>query len=603
MIMRKLKGTTAMVISIILVLASLVHIYMVIFGILPSFLMRSMHMLFFLPLCFLLFPASKKSPLDHPSLVDIFFAILSIAVTFYLMVNYERLQSRWMNVSLVYDIEVIFGTINVLLILEASRRAVTPMITIVASISIAYLFLGPYLTGLLYHSGFSYSRIIEGLYLDSSNGLYGMLTGISATYIIIFILFGSFITKVGMGDFFNDFSVLITGKAKGGPAKVAVISSGLFGSISGSSVANVYATGSFTIPLMKKLGYRTRFAAAVEAAASTGGQIMPPIMGAAAFIMAELTAVSYITICFYALIPAVLFFLSVLISVHFEAVKHNLKGSSTININKIKILKELYYFIPLVGIVVLLILRFSPMRAAFGGIILTILISLFKKETWMTPKKLFEALATGAKNTIMLAIALSCSGIVVSSIVNTGLGFSFGSIIMSLSGGNLTLILILAMILALILGCGLPSSAAYIISSALAAPILVRAGFELIPSHLFVFYSSIIAGITPPVAITAYAAAALAGDENLMATGIEAAKLGIVGFIIPYAFITNNFLVGQGSFFQIIFAIILTTIGVIAFIAGIKGYLTKKLNILNRFLLIMFGLLLVFYRSIILILF
>lgn len=596
---RKLKGGTAKAIFLIMGLAAIIHIYIVIFGIMPSYFMRPMHMLFMLPICFLLFPASKESSTEYPSLIDYFLSILSIVVTVFLMINYARLESRWMNVSPVYNIEVILGTINVLLILEACRRAVTPMISLVASIAIVYLFLGPHLTGMFYHGGFSYPRIIEGLYLDSSNGLYGSLTGISTTYIIIFILFGSFMDKVGMGNFFNKFATVITGKTVGGPAKIAVVSSSLFGTISGSAVANVYGTGTFTIPLMKRMGYRPQFAGAVEAVASTGGQIMPPVMGAAAFIMAELTSVPYFTICLYAAIPAVLYFFSVFVAIHYESLKHNLKPvAQNEMVNKISVLKEVYYFLPLIGIIILLVLKMSAIRAAFGGILITILISLFKKETWMTPKKIFTALSNGATNTIMLAVALSCAGIIVSVIVNTGLGLSFGSIILGLSGGNILLILLFTMILAIILGCGLPSSAAYIVTSAIAVPILTRVGFDLIPSHLFVFYSSIVAGITPPVAITAYAGASVAGSDP-MKTGFEASKLGIFAFLIPYAFITNSYLVAQGPFFQVVLALIIVSIGVTLVAGGIRGYLISHIGFLIRILLIVVGLIFIYYRSVI----
>lgn len=602
MIMRKLKGKTGIAVSVILVLASLTHLYTNIFGIFPSLVMRPMHLLFMLSICFLVFPASKKSPIDHPSVLDFCLSILSIVVALYIIINYERIQLRWMYVSPIYNIEIILGTINVLLILEASRRAVTPMITLVASLGIAYLFLCPFLSGILYYPGFPYKRIIEILYLDSSNGIYGMLVNISATYIIIFILFGSFMNSMGMGEFFINCAKFIGGKQVGGPAKMAVISSALFGTISGSTVANVYATGQFTIPLMKKTGYRTEFAAAVEAVASTGGQIMPPVMGAAAFILAELTGVSYGKICIYASIPAILYFLSVFVMVHFDALKYNLKGITGEKIDKSVIIKNLYNFIPLLGIIYVLVIGKTATRAAFIGIILTILVSFFKKETMMTPRKIFYALEDGAKNTIMLAVALSVAGIVVSSIVNTGLGLSFGSIIVSLSGGIVVFMLIFVMILTLILGCGLPTSASYIVSAAISTPILIKAGFMPIPSHLFVFYFACIASITPPVAIGAYAAAALAG-ANPMEVGYEAVKLGILGFIVPFAFITNYYLLADGPIFQILVALILSIIGVTAIAAGIVGYVKNKIGILNRIFLIVFGLVVIFYRSIISIIF
>lgn len=600
--MRKLKGKTAKAVSFILVLASLSHLYTNIFGVFPAFLMRSMHLSYMLSVCFLIFPASKKSPNDHPSLLDICLSILSVVVALYIMFNYEVLQSRWMYVSPVSDIEVIFGTICVLLILEASRRAVTPMITIVASLSIAYLFFCPFFSGILHYTGFSFKRIIEMLYLDSSHGIHGILVGISATYVIIFILFGSFMNSMGMGEFFINFAKAVTGKQVGGPAKIAVVASALFGTISGSAAANVYTTGAFTIPLMKKIGYRTQFAAAVEAVASTGGQAMPPVMGAAAFIMAELIGVPYIKICLFALIPATLYFISVFLMIHFESLKHNLKGNIGENIDKAYIIKNLYNFIPLLGLIYILVIGMSAMRAAFIGIILTILISYFKKETWMTPRKIFNALENGARNAVMIAIALSCAGIVVSVIINTGLGLSFGSIIMGLSGGKIVLILIFVMILTLILGCGLPTSASYIVSAAISTPILIKAGFDVLPSHLFVFYFAFMGSITPPIAIAAYAAAALAKAQPML-VGYEAVRLGMLGFIVPFAFITNYYLLTDGPISQILVALILSIIGIIALSAGAMGYVKNKISILKRIFLIMFGIAIIFYRVIISIIF
>lgn len=595
--MRNIEGFYAKIIKILAISAALLHLYAAGFGVFPLRVMRSMHLIFLLPICFVLFPASKKSPNKKPTLFDLFLAVISIIVGLYVMINYKYLQTRWVLASPVLPIEVILGVINILIILEATRRAVTPSMAILASIFLLYLYIGPNLPGIFYHSGFSIARIAEIMYLADDYGIYGMFTGISSTYIIIFVIFCSFVLEGGAGKMFNDLASALAGGSVGGSAKVAVVSSGLFGMMSGMAVANVYATGSFTIPYMIKLGYRPRFAAAVEATASSGGQFMPPIMGVSAFIMAEMIGVPYIKIAISALIGAVLYFSYIFYAVHFEAVKQGLKGLPKKDIPNIKqAIKKIYLFFPVLTVCYYLVKGYSPLMAGLAGTISTIPISFFSKETFMGLKKILNALEKGVIRTAMIAVASACAGIIVSVVINTGLGVSFGSIVMHLTGGMLLPTLFFTMILAIILGTGLPTTAAYIITATLAAPILERMGVPMLTSHLFCFYFAIISGLTPPVAIVAYAAASIAGSPPTQ-TGYEAVKISIAAFLIPYIFTYDKAILMQGGFLEIFISTVSAMIGGYFLLLGVQGYyINRFLGVIDRIVLIIFALLLLFLQ-------
>jgi len=591
--MRKLCGKWRFIVGIICILASLYHLYTAGFGVLTPRLQRGIHLTFVLTIAFLLFPSSKEKE-KRVTILDIVFSVLAFIVCSFVVFSNARLNLRWEHVTSVLPVEVFFGTIVILLLLEATRRAVSSALSILAGITLMYLVIGPYLKGILYHSGFSYPRIVELMYLLTDEGIFGIMTGISATYIAIFVLFGAFISTIGIGDFFIDFANALTGKAKGGPAKISVISSGLFGMISGIAVANVFATGSLSIPLMKKLGYRPQFAGAVEAAASTGGQYMPPIMGAAAFIMSEVTAIPYLEICIRAFASAVLYFVAVGFMVHFEALKCNLRGLKDEEIpNLRKTLRKSYLVIPVIALVYFLIRGYSPIMAAFVSILVAILTSLFSKESRLTFTKFIRTLELGTKNLVSVALACTCAGIIVSVITHTGLGLAFSSLILALTKGNFILVLLFTMTIALILGFGVPTTAAYILSSTLGAGLLIRLGVDLLAAHLFVFYFAIVACCTPPVAICAYAAASISGADP-MKTGFESAKLAMGGFIIPYVFIFNPPLLIQGSALEVCAAIVISLEGVIIFAAALEGYLIKKIKIIERIILIGLGGILLF---------
>lgn len=590
---RNLRSGYNIAVYIIAVGAAVLHLFSVYHGLFNPRMQRSLHLMFMLPLAFLLFPARDNSPKDRPSIPDFVLALLAVAVSSIGTLELERLENRWIFATDLLPHEIIFGSINVLLILEATRRSVSTVLVYLATAVLIYLPLGPYLPGILKHDGFPFQRMVEMMYLDTDQGIYGMLTGVSATYVILFVLFGAFILYAGAGVFFTDFATAVAGRSRGGPAKVAVVSSGLFGTMTGIAVANVYATGSVTIPLMIRTGYRPSFAGAVEAAASTGGQYMPPVMGAAAFVMAEITGISYYHIALGASISAVLYFVAVGSMVHFEALRLGLSGVAEKEIPTYKkVFMESYLFIPVVAIIYMLLNGYSPMKAAFYAIVISVVTSYFRRETWMSPRKILEAMNMGARNTIMVAMACACAGMLVAVMTHTGLGLSFSSMIIASSGGVLLIALFLVMIVSLILGIGLPTTAAYVLTAALAAPALERMGVDQLAAHLFVFYFAIIACVTPPVSICAYAGAGVA-DADPVETGFAAAKLAIAGFIVPYMFVYNPALVTHGTLTEICFSSVTALIGVVVLAGGLQGWLLRKTGNTEKWLVVAAGIALV----------
>src|SRR5512139_1563971 len=434
---------------------------------------------------------------------------------------------------------MVIGAIGTLLTLEAARRIVGLPIVVIASTFLVYAYLGPYFPGFLTHRGYSVERIVSHMYF-TTEGILGIPLGVSATFIFLFILFGAFLEKTGIGKLFIDIANAIAGWAAGGPAKVAVITSALEGTVSGSSVANTVGSGSFTIPMMKKLGYRPEFAGAVEASASTGGQIMPPVMGAAAFLMAEFIGIPYIDIAKAAAIPACLYFAGIFIEVHFEAKRCGLKGKAWDQIPRTwTVLKERgHLFVPLIAIIYILTEGCTPSRAALVGLVLSVVAGAIKKATRMSVPEIFNALEAGARGALGVAIACATAGIIVGVVTLTGLGLKMANGLVELAGGNLLFTLFFTMITSLILGMGVPTTANYIITSTIAAPALIQLGVHPLAAHLFVFYFGIIADITPPVALAAFAGAGIAKADP-MKTGITATKLAIGAFITPYIFVYN----------------------------------------------------------------
>jgi TRAP transporter 4TM/12TM fusion protein len=443
--------------------------------------------------------------------------------------------------------DYIVGACGVLLTLEAARRVVGLPIVLIASIFLLYSYFGPYFPGFLAHRGYPIRRIVSHMYF-TTEGILGIPLGVSATFIFLFILFGAFLEKTGVGKLFIDIADSIAGWASGGPAKVAVITSALEGTVSGSSVANTVGSGSFTIPMMKKLGYKPEFAGAVEAAASTGGQIMPPIMGAAAFLMAEFTNTPYVTIAKAAAIPACLYFFGIFIEVHFEAKRCGLKGLSRDQLPRFfTVLKERgHLFVPLLAIIYVLTEGYTPTFAALVGLGLSIVAGMINKLTRMSPWDIVTAMQAGARGATGVAIACATAGIIVGVVTLTGIGLKMGNGIVDIAGGNLFFTLFFTMITSLILGMGVPTTANYVITSTIAAPALVMLGVPLLAAHLFVFYFGIVADITPPVALAAYAGAGIAKADPFW-TGVNATKLAIGAFIIPYIFVYNPAMILIGT--------------------------------------------------------
>ena len=555
-----------------LALISLFQIYTATFGIMQPRLQRGIHLLFLLPAAFILFPAGKKSPQDRVPFYDWFLAVLALLPPLYLIVNNDYLSERLEFIDPLLTVEFVLGLVNIVLLLEGIRRAVVPAMAVLIAAFLGYMYAAPMLPGVFYSKAPVLSDVIEMQYLITDAGIYGSITGVSATFVALFVIFGAFMENTNTGRFFTDLASRLAGRSQGGPAKIAVISSGLFGSISGVAAANVYSTGVFTIPLMKRLGYRPRFAGAVEAAASTGGMLMPPVMGAGAFVMSEITGVPYVKIIVAAALGAIFYYVSLVLRVHFTALKHNLQGVDEKELIPLsRILKDSYLLVPMVALVAMLLIGYSPFLAANVAIAICFLASFIKRETRMTPGKIYETLRLSGQNMIMIAIACAGAGMVVSIVTHTGLALGIATVITNWAGGHMLPALGLIMVTSLILGMGLPCTPAYIIAITIGGPALLAMGCDLLAAHLFVFYFAILAGITPPVCIPAYCGAAIAGSKPLQ-TGFEAFKLALVGFLVPYVFVYNPALLLQGGFMEVLGLVLMLTVCVVLLASGISGY-------------------------------
>ncbi len=576
--MRQLEGWQKHLVGAWLVAVSVFQLYTATVGIYPPRIQRGVHLLFLLPAAFVLFPA-RKSKMDHRAgITDWILAGLSVLPPLYIILNADRLTERLEFVDPVLPVEQVLGALMILLLLEGIRRAVVPAMAILIAAFIGYMYVAPYLSGVFYAKAPSFQELVEMQYLITDAGIFGAITGVSATFVALFVIFGAFMEITKTGQFFTDLACRLAGKGYGGPAKIAVISSGLFGSISGVAAANVYSTGVFTIPLMKRLGYRHRFAGAVEAAASTGGMLMPPVMGAGAFVMAEITGISYLRIVIAAMLGSILYYTSLVIRVHYTALREELKGLEEDELaSTIQILKDSYLLIPMVALVVMLVRGYSPFLAANTAILITFFISFFKKSTWMTPARIWETLRVSGQNMVMIALACAGAGMVVSIVTHTGLALGIATVITNWSGGHLLPALLLIMITSLVLGMGLPCTPAYIIAVTIGGPALLAMNCDLLASHLFVFYFAILAGITPPVCVPAYCAASIAGSDPLE-TGFEAFKLALVGFLIPYVFIFNPALLMRGTAMEIVTVFGALLLAVIFFAAALSGYFFRILG-------------------------
>jgi TRAP transporter 4TM/12TM fusion protein len=572
---------------------SVYHLYTGYFGAREALLHRAIHLFFTMTLIFFLFPISKKDWAKKYRWADGLPMLLAWVSIGYLFYNYEYVITRYALVHPLSLADMTFGILLIVLLMDAARRIIGPALPITAVVFLFYAYAGPYLPGLLHHQGFNTETIVDQLYL-TTEGIFGIPLGVSATYVILFIIFGTFLEKSGTGQLFMDFASAITGWTRGGPGKISCISSALFGTISGSAVANVMVDGWLTIPLMKRTGFNPPFACAVEATASTGGQIMPPVMGAAAFVMSEFTGIPYITICLYAMIPAILYYMALFMSIHFEAGKMGIKGIPKEELPRLKkvLIARGHLFIPLGVIVYMMISGYTPMYACIYSTVAVVVISSLRKETRMGFWTIIKALEESAKNTLGVAAACACAGIVIGVINLTGIGLKFTSFVLFLSGDSLIPALLLTMVAGIILGMGMPTTPAYIVQAALLIPALIKLGVLNVAAHMFVFYFSTISAITPPVAMAVYAAAGI-GNAKLWPTGLWAMRIAATGFVVPFMFVYGPSLLFIGPAFDIITSFISASFGVMALAAAMMGFFVKELNPWERIILVVAALLLI----------
>lgn len=588
---RKFEGPQKIFTGAILVCFTLFQMYTALVPTLPTQILRMSHLGFVVILAYLLYPATAKGSRKKIAMMDYVFAAAFFALIAYYILNFNAIINR----SGMYNTtDVIVGILATLLLLEACRRVVGFPIVVIASVFILYAYFGRHIPGLLSHRGYGIERIATHLFY-TTEGIIGLPLGTAATYIFLFILFGAFLEKTGIGEFFIEIANAIAGWAPGGPAKVAVITSALEGTISGSSVSNTVSSGAFTIPLMKSLGYKPEFAAAVEAAASTGGQIMPPIMGAAAFLIAETVGIPYLEVAKAAILPALLYFTGIWIMVHYEAKKLGLVGIPRDQLpNPWKVLKDKgHLMLPLVVIMVLLGMDRTPVYAALWGIVASVIAPYLRKHTHVPISQLLEALVIGARNIIGVSCACGVAGIIVGIVTLTGLGLKLGGGLVAAAGGNIMLTLVFTMITSLILGMGVPTTANYLITSTITAPIVMQLGVPVLAAHMFAFYFGILADITPPVALAAFAGSAIA-KSNPLKTGVQATKLAIAAFIIPYIFVLNPSLIWiDATWAQMVLIFTTSIIGMVGISVGMTGYMEVKVSWPERILFIVAGLMLI----------
>ena len=578
-VVRTFPGAWQTTTYVIAVIMSLFHIWVNTFGVMPGIYRNAVHLGFVLILVFFLYPVSKRHPKKYLTL-DVILAILAAIVALYIILFEEELHLERASVPIMRD--YVFAALALILLIYGTYRSVGWFIPALSILFIFYaLFLGSIIPGTFHYRGVALTRLLYRMYL-TDEGIFGLVCTVSSTYVILFILFGAFLLKSGAGDFIIKVAQAVAGHKVGGPAKIAVFASGFMGSVSGSAVANTVATGSFTIPLMKKVGYKPYFAGGVEAAASTGGQLMPPIMGAGAFIMAQWTGISYIKIIAVATIPAIMYFVSVAYFVHIEALKHGIMPVPKKDLPRLgNVLKEgIHFTIPVILLIVLLVRGFTPTYAACIGIVSVIVVSWFKKDTRMGFRDILDALYMGARNTISTAAILICVGIVIGVVAITGVAITFSGVVMDLSGGILFFAIILVMLASLVLGMGLPVTASYIMLAVLAGPALVQMGVSLLAAHMIIFWYSQDANVTPPVCLAAFSAAGVAGSKP-MRTGFTSWKLAKGLYIIPFLFAYTPILF-EGPVTEVLITSLSALLGLFGFTVCWEGFVLRKMYIWER---------------------
>jgi TRAP transporter 4TM/12TM fusion protein len=571
------RSLTGKVVVIVGLAMSVYHLYIAFFGPPDALTLRITHIGFALTLAFLILPARQSGPRERPDAFSLLLLAGALASSAYLVLNMDYIDNRMIYVDDLLTEDWIFGIMLVLVLLEATRRAVGLALPLTA-------------VGFLIYALFNSDLpvLMEQLYLGTE-GIYGIPASVSATYVMLFIMFGALVERTGTGQMFMDFALSLTGHQAGGPAKVACITSAMFGTVSGSAVANVMTTGTFTIPLMKRIGYKAPFAGAVEAVASTGGQIMPPIMGAAAFVMAEFLGISYLSVAGFALLPAVLYFLAIFLSVHFEAKRTGMQGLPRADLPRLfDVLRERgHLFLPLAIIVGVLLAGFSAPFAALCGIASVVPTAMLRHTTrqHVRLETIAEALVEGARNTISVAMACACAGIVIGVITLTGLGIDFTSLVIAAAQNTMILALILTMMAGIVLGMGMPTTPAYIVQVALLVPALVKLGVVLEAAHMFVFYFAILSAITPPVAMAVYAANGIS-QAGLWHTGLAAVKLGATGYIVPFMFVFGPSILMIGNWSTIALTAATSIVGVACLSGGLFGYFLTIATIWERVVLV-----------------
>lgn len=579
--MRQLGSTTKLLVKLIAIAFSAFYFYTAGFGIISSETHLGVYLLVTFLLAMLLYPASKRWPQSKPLYaLDAILVVLACSSVIYWMVEYKEyaaLRAGWTN-----QWDLVFGLIAIVISLEVTRRAMGNVLPIIGLVMLGLTYFGPYLPGIFRHGGIRLSSMVEYFYYTS--GIFGTIVSTFATYIVPFLIFGSFLKASGAGDFFIELASSLTGHVPGGPALIAVGGSAIFGTISGSGVANVVATGTFTIPMMKKVGYTPEFAGAVEAAASSGGQLLPPIMGAAAFILATFTEQPYSTIALISFAPALIYYYSLALMVYLRARRRGLSGLSRAELPVFSqvMKKGWYYIFTIVTVVIVIAMGYSAAATAFWGSLFVVVCSMFRKDTRFTFKKFLAALEDAGRSSLSVGTTAGTLGIVMASLTLSGLGVKFSSLILSIGQGNLFLTLVLTALIATIIGMGLPTTASYIIMSILAAPSLIQLGVNPVYAHMACMWFSVISNITPPVCVAAFAAASISGGDP-MKTGFHAVPLGIYMYVLPFLFIYRPqvFVYGQPlvSSVEILVTLIVATV---AFAAGFQGWLFRNLRVWER---------------------
>ncbi len=629
---RNLKGFWALLVMVIGILASIFHFYTAGFGTLITFEQRSLHVAFLMVLAFVMYPiVSSKKQEEKVPWYDWILIGLSLVVTMYIYFNHRELVMRAGRPE---TLDLIMGGLAILLVLEATRRTINAALPIIAVVFLLYSFLGPYMPGPLAHRGFSLTRLISHLYL-TTEGIFGIPIGVSATFVYLFVLFGAVLEQSGIGSYLIKTVFAGLGHQRGGPAKAAVVTSGLMGMISGSSIANTVTTGSFTIPIMKEMGFSNEVAGGVETAASVNGQFLPPIMGAAAFIMIEFTGYSYFYIVSAAFLPAVLSYIAIFGIVHLQALKTGITGIPKEEKAPFipTLLRGGYFLIPIAILIYLLVVvRATPLNSAYNGILAAIVVSLLvkifllywcRKKKWQSGtvqesdlpidptkeskgglftlkglnkafwKELGESFAEGAKKMVAIAMACACAGIIIGVVTLTGLGLRMSSLLVAFGGGNIFATLLLTMFASLLLGLGVPTTAKYIMVATLIAPALVQLGVPLIAAHLFILYFGVLADITPPVGLAAYAAAGVAGGDPVK-TAVQGFKLSLAAFMLPFIFVYSpEMLMIDAGALEVAWVAITAVIGMYGWSAGVQNFLFTKTSWLERIALFVFGIMVV----------